>query len=68
MRDTLEKEKRKIQDLENRLTKQKEVGVTETRGPLLLQACWALQPGFRSSSCSPLAVGCLPSLWLDAPT
>lgn len=57
MRDTLEKEKRKIQDLENRLTKQKEVGVIAMRGPLLPQACRALQPGFRTTSCSPLAVG-----------
>lgn len=38
MRDTLEKEKRRIQDLENRLTKQTEVWRSEMRGPSMVLA------------------------------
>lgn len=38
MRDTLEKEKRRIQDLENRLTKQTEVWLSEMRGPSMVPA------------------------------
>lgn len=38
MRDTLEKEKRRIQDLENCLTKQREVWLSEMRGPSMAPA------------------------------